>query len=92
MTNYHALTQADAVEYAHGIEDVFPDGAQLMSREIGDENHSIGTSARRVPLRPASNRIDGSRTSADDPGGGANRPGMRWSDIGLTDQNIWCLM
>ena len=29
MTNYHALTQAEAVEYARGIEDVFPDGAQL---------------------------------------------------------------
>ncbi|MFJ7729979.1 S-methyl-5-thioribose kinase [Neobacillus sp. NPDC097160] len=38
MTNYHALTQVEAVEYAHGIQDVFPDGAQLKSREIGDGN------------------------------------------------------
>ncbi|UQD51944.1 S-methyl-5-thioribose kinase [Bacillus methanolicus] len=41
MTNYHALTQAEAVEYAHGIEDVFPDGAQLKSREIGDGNLNL---------------------------------------------------
>jgi 5-methylthioribose kinase len=38
MTNYHELTQAEAVEYARGIEDVFPDGAQLKSREISDGN------------------------------------------------------
>jgi 5-methylthioribose kinase len=38
MTNYHALTQAEAVEYARGIEDIFPDGAQLKSRDIGDGN------------------------------------------------------
>jgi 5-methylthioribose kinase len=41
MTNYHTLTQAEAVEYAHGIEDVFPDGAQLKSREIGDGNLNL---------------------------------------------------
>ena len=38
MKNYHELTQAEAVEYARGIEDVFPDGAQLESREISDGN------------------------------------------------------
>ena len=38
MTNYHALTQAEAVEYAHSIENLFPEGAQLKLREIGDGN------------------------------------------------------
>lgn len=38
MGNYHTLTQAEAVEYARGIEGVFPAGAQLKSREIGDGN------------------------------------------------------
>ncbi|MBM7572332.1 S-methyl-5-thioribose kinase [Aquibacillus albus] len=38
MTNYHTLTQAEAVEYAQGIEDLFPDGAQLKLRDIGDGN------------------------------------------------------
>src|SRR3954447_6165763 len=41
MTNYHALTQAEAVEYAHGIKDLFPDGAQLKSRKIGDGNLNL---------------------------------------------------
>lgn len=38
MTNYHTLTQAEAVAYAQGIEEIFPDGAQLKLREIGDGN------------------------------------------------------
>ena len=38
MRNYHELTQAEAVERARGIEDVFPHGTQLKSREIGDGN------------------------------------------------------
>ncbi len=38
MTNYHEITQAEAVEYARGFKDVFPDGAQLKSREISDGN------------------------------------------------------
>ncbi|MCH5583947.1 S-methyl-5-thioribose kinase [Shimazuella sp. AN120528] len=41
MTNYHALTQAEAVEYVHGIEGVFSDDAQLKSREIGDGNLNL---------------------------------------------------
>ncbi|RKN85388.1 S-methyl-5-thioribose kinase [Paenibacillus ginsengarvi] len=35
---YYILTQKDAVEYARGIKDIFPDGAQLIVREIGDGN------------------------------------------------------
>jgi 5-methylthioribose kinase len=38
LTNYRELTQAEVVEYARGIKDVFPDGAQLKSRDIGDGN------------------------------------------------------
>jgi 5-methylthioribose kinase len=41
MTNYHALTHVEAVEYAQGIEDVFPDSAQLKLREIGDGNLNL---------------------------------------------------
>ena len=41
MTNYYVLTQAEAVEYIHGIEDVFPNGAQLKLREIGDGNLNL---------------------------------------------------
>lgn len=38
MTKYHTLTQEEAARYAHGIEDVFPGGAQLKLRDIGDGN------------------------------------------------------
>jgi len=38
MTNYYVLSQEEAVKYARGIEDIFPDGAQLNSRELGDGN------------------------------------------------------
>lgn len=38
MINYHALTQAEALVYVHSIEGVFPDGARLKLREVGDGN------------------------------------------------------
>lgn len=38
---YHALTEAEAVEYARGIPNFFPAGAQLSSREIGDGNLNL---------------------------------------------------
>ncbi|RLL40618.1 S-methyl-5-thioribose kinase [Oceanobacillus piezotolerans] len=38
MVNYHTLTQAEAVKFARGIKDVFPEDAQLDSRELGDGN------------------------------------------------------
>jgi 5-methylthioribose kinase len=38
---YHALTEAEAVEYARGIPGFFPEGAQLSSREIGDGNLNL---------------------------------------------------
>lgn len=38
MTNYRILTQEEAVEFARGIDRIFPNGAQLKSREIGDGN------------------------------------------------------
>lgn len=38
MSNYHVLTEAEAAEFARGIEGVFPAGAMLESREIGDGN------------------------------------------------------
>lgn len=41
MGNYHTLNQGEVVEYARGIEGVFPVGAQLKSREIGDGNLNL---------------------------------------------------
>ncbi|KIL41259.1 methylthioribose kinase [Gordoniibacillus kamchatkensis] len=41
MSKYHALTEAEAIEYARGIAGVFPAGAQLQSREIGDGNLNL---------------------------------------------------
>ncbi|MFC0211350.1 S-methyl-5-thioribose kinase [Paenibacillus chartarius] len=41
MSNYHAFTEAEAIEYARGIEGMFPEGAQLVSREIGDGNLNL---------------------------------------------------
>ncbi|MFC5529812.1 S-methyl-5-thioribose kinase [Cohnella yongneupensis] len=38
MGNFHILEQAEAVEYARGIEGLFPAGVQLSSREIGNGN------------------------------------------------------
>jgi 5-methylthioribose kinase len=41
MSRYHALTEAEAIEYARGIPGVFPAGAQLQSKEIGDGNLNL---------------------------------------------------
>jgi 5-methylthioribose kinase len=41
MSQYHALSEQEAVEYARKIPDVFPDNAELISREIGDGNLNL---------------------------------------------------
>lgn len=38
MAFYRILTGQEAVDYARGIKDIFPDGAQLTLREIGEGN------------------------------------------------------
>jgi 5-methylthioribose kinase len=41
MSKYHALTEEEAIEYARGIPGVFPAGAKLQSKEIGDGNLNL---------------------------------------------------
>lgn len=41
MSSYHALTEAEAVEYARGIPNLFTAGSELTSREIGDGNLNL---------------------------------------------------
>ncbi|GAA4835989.1 S-methyl-5-thioribose kinase [Paenibacillus vulneris] len=41
MTSYHALTEAEAVEYARGIPNLFTAGSELTSKEIGDGNLNL---------------------------------------------------
>ncbi|WP_281885548.1 S-methyl-5-thioribose kinase [Paenibacillus sp. YYML68] len=41
MTAYHAFTEAQAIDYARGIPDLFSPGAELVSREIGDGNLNL---------------------------------------------------
>ncbi|WP_127531207.1 S-methyl-5-thioribose kinase [Paenibacillus kobensis] len=40
-TTYHPLTEQEAIEIARSIEGVFPEGAALQSREIGDGNLNL---------------------------------------------------
>ncbi|GFN30846.1 S-methyl-5-thioribose kinase [Paenibacillus xylaniclasticus] len=40
-TTYHPLTEQEAIEIARSIEGVFPEGAKLQSREIGDGNLNL---------------------------------------------------
>ncbi|MCZ8518423.1 MULTISPECIES: S-methyl-5-thioribose kinase [Paenibacillus] len=41
MTAYHPLTEAEAVEYARKLPDLFGTGSELVSREIGDGNLNL---------------------------------------------------
>jgi 5-methylthioribose kinase len=41
MSTYHALTEAEAVEYARGIPNLFTPGSKLSSHEIGDGNLNL---------------------------------------------------
>ncbi|MEF3302292.1 S-methyl-5-thioribose kinase [Paenibacillus sp. GYB003] len=41
MTQYHPLTEAEAIEYAKSIPGLFPADAALTSREIGDGNLNL---------------------------------------------------
>jgi 5-methylthioribose kinase len=41
MSNYHPLSETEAIEYVRTIPDVFLPGAELVSREIGDGNLNL---------------------------------------------------
>ena len=41
MSEYHPLTESEAIELARRIEGVFPQGAELKCREIGDGNLNL---------------------------------------------------
>ncbi|MFC3798430.1 S-methyl-5-thioribose kinase [Cohnella sp. GCM10012308] len=41
MSKYHPLSEAEAVEIARSIVEVFPTGEELVSREIGDGNLNL---------------------------------------------------
>src|ERR1700738_3500455 len=41
LSNYHALSEAEAIEYARKIPELFLSGAELVSREIGDGNLNL---------------------------------------------------
>ncbi|MCS7463664.1 S-methyl-5-thioribose kinase [Paenibacillus doosanensis] len=41
MSSYHALTEAEAVEFARSLPDLFTPGSELTSREIGDGNLNL---------------------------------------------------
>lgn len=41
MSKYHPLSEAEAIEIARSIPDVFPTGEELVSREIGDGNLNL---------------------------------------------------
>jgi 5-methylthioribose kinase len=41
LSNYHALSEAEAIEYARKIPELFLAGAELVSREIGDGNLNL---------------------------------------------------
>ncbi|WP_248930446.1 S-methyl-5-thioribose kinase [Paenibacillus hamazuiensis] len=41
MGKYHALTEAEAIEYARKLPDLFTPGGELVSREIGDGNLNL---------------------------------------------------
>ncbi|MUT64434.1 S-methyl-5-thioribose kinase [Paenibacillus sp. NEAU-GSW1] len=41
MSAYHPLTEQEAIEIARSVEGIFPAGAQLKSREIGDGNLNL---------------------------------------------------
>ncbi|MFF2091963.1 S-methyl-5-thioribose kinase [Paenibacillus sp. NPDC058174] len=41
MSAYHPLTEQEAIEIARTVEGIFPEGAELQSREIGDGNLNL---------------------------------------------------
>jgi 5-methylthioribose kinase len=41
MSEYHALNEKEAIDYASSIEGIFPEDAELSSREIGDGNLNL---------------------------------------------------
>jgi len=41
LSEYHPLTESEAIELARRIEGVFPQGAELKCREIGDGNLNL---------------------------------------------------
>ncbi|WP_042165072.1 S-methyl-5-thioribose kinase [Paenibacillus gorillae] len=41
MSAYHPLTEQEAIEIARTVEGIFPEGAALQSREIGDGNLNL---------------------------------------------------
>lgn len=41
MSQYHPLTEAEAIEIARSFHEVFPTGEELVSREIGDGNLNL---------------------------------------------------
>lgn len=41
MSQYHPLTEAEAIEIARTIREAFPTGEELVSREIGDGNLNL---------------------------------------------------
>lgn len=41
MSAYHPLNESEAIEIARALKDVFPAGAELTSREIGDGNLNL---------------------------------------------------
>jgi len=41
MSNYHPLTEAEAIEIAKTIKEAFPTGEELVCREIGDGNLNL---------------------------------------------------
>src|SRR3984893_6297514 len=41
MSQYHALNENEAIEYTRQIPGMFPENAQLVSREIGDGNLNL---------------------------------------------------
>jgi 5-methylthioribose kinase len=41
MSQYHALSEKEAIEYARNIPGIFPPNAELISREIGDGNLNL---------------------------------------------------
>ncbi|MBB6672360.1 S-methyl-5-thioribose kinase [Cohnella nanjingensis] len=41
MSKYHPLSEAEAIEIASSIQEVFPTGEPLVSREIGDGNLNL---------------------------------------------------
>jgi 5-methylthioribose kinase len=41
LSQYHALSEKEAIEYARNITGIFPQDAELISREIGDGNLNL---------------------------------------------------